>query len=259
MSYKKLLSIITINKNNGKFFEKTLSSILKQTLDICDLIVIDGGSTDKSVNVIRKYSSKIFYWSSSKDINISDAFNKGLSQVRSEWIMFINSDDFLLNKYVFSKIYKDLLIFKKFDMIVYKVNLKSRDLQKTIGCFGGSDTNIKKLKFYNVIPHQATIINKNFFAKNGMYSLDFPIAQDYEILLRKKNLKIKKINKIVSVMRDGGVTNSNRLKALHYFMKAQIKNNVNPLLMCYSIYIFGIIKILIKFFLKNKSIFSKTL
>ena len=100
--------------------------------------------------------------------------------------MFINSDDYLLNKYVFSKIYKDLLIFKKFDMIVYKVNLKSRDLQKTIGCFGGSDINIKKLKFHNVIPHQATIINKNFFAKNGKYSLDFPIAQDYEILLRIK-------------------------------------------------------------------------
>ena len=126
MNYKKLLSIITINKNNGIFFEKTISSILKQTIDICDLIVIDGRSTDKSVNVIRKYSSKIFYWSSTKDINISDAFNKGLAQVKSEWIMFINSDDYLLNKYVFSKIYKDLLIFKKFLIGYRNICLQSK-------------------------------------------------------------------------------------------------------------------------------------
>ena len=73
MINKKLLSIITINKNNACYLEKTIKSIINQSLKIFDLIIIDGKSSDKSVNIIRKYSNKISYWSSSHDINIADA------------------------------------------------------------------------------------------------------------------------------------------------------------------------------------------
>ena len=87
---------------------------------------------------------------------------------------------------------------------------------------------------------------KNYFLKYGNYSLDYPIAQDYEIILRKKKIKIKKIDKIISVMRDGGITNANQLKALKYFMKAQIKNRTNKIYICILIYLYGVLKIVIK-------------
>jgi len=246
MIKKKLLSIITINKNNARYLEKTIKSIINQSLKIFDLIIIDGKSSDKSVNIIRKYSNKISYWSSSHDINIADAFNKGIAKSKSDWILFINSDDYLHNNHVMNNIYNDLLIFKNYDMLIYKIELKSRDLKKTHGIFGGSMTKINKINFYNTFPHQATIINRNYFLKYGNYSLDYPIAQDYEIILRKKKIKIKKIDKIISVMRDGGITNTNQLKAIKYFMKAQIKNRTNKIYICIFIYLYGVLKIVIK-------------
>jgi glycosyltransferase involved in cell wall biosynthesis len=251
MIKNKLLSIVTINKNNARYLEKTIKSIINQSLKIFDLVIIDGKSSDKSVNIIRKYSNKISYWSSSRDVNIADAFNKGISQCKSSWILFINSDDYLVNNHVMTNIYANLLAFKNYDMLIYKIILKSRDLKKTKGIFGGFLTKIKKIKFYNTIPHQATIINKNYFMKYGNYSLDYPIAQDYEIILRSKKIKIKKIDKIISVMRDGGITNTNQLTSLKYFMKAQIKNKTNKIYLCIMIYIYGIFKVILKIILNK--------
>jgi len=176
MIKKKLLSIITINKNNDSFLEKTITSIVNQNLKISDLIIIDGKSSNKSVNIIRKYSKKIFYWSSSSDANIADAFNKGIIKSQSHWILFINSDDYLFNNNVLSNIHKDLLIFRNYDMLIYKMILKSRDLKKTLGIFGGSMTKINRINLYNTFPHQATIINKNYFLKYENYSLNYLIA-----------------------------------------------------------------------------------
>ena len=79
-------------------------------------------------------------------------------------------------------------------------------------------------------------------------------AQDYEIILRKKKIKIKKIDKIISVMRDGGITNTNQFKALKYFMKAQIKNKTNKIHLCVLIYLYGVSKIIIKNILNKLSI-----
>ncbi len=254
MINNKLLSIITINKNNAYYLEQAIKSIINQSLKIFDLIIIDGKSSDKSLNIIRKYSNKIFYWSSEQDINIADAFNKGISKCRSHWILFINSDDYLLNNNVLSTIHSNLLTFKNYDMLIYKIILKSRDLKKTKGIFGGLSTKIDKLKFYNSIPHQATIINSNYFSKHGNFSLDFPIAQDYEVILRSKKIKIKKIEKIISVMRDGGITNTNKFKSLKYFMKAQIKNNTNNIYLSFIVYIYGVCKVILKKILKKHKI-----
>ena len=92
---------------------------------------------------------------------------------------------------------------------------------------------------------------KNYLLKYGNYSLDYPIAQDYEIILRSKKIKIKKIDKIISVMRDGGITNTNQLTSLKYFMKAQIKNKTNKIYLCIMIYIYGIFKVILKIILNK--------
>ena len=243
---KKLISIITINKDNKKNIKKTIKKIINQNKKIFELIIIDGKSKDASVKIIKKYNKFIKYWETSEDKNISDAFNKGIDKCSTNWVLFINSDDYLANNNVLNNISSDLIKFKNFDMLAFKLKVKNRNLKQTIGIYGGSLINEKKLIMYNTFPHQALITNRKFFLKYGNFSTKFPIAQDYEILLRAKKIKLKKIDKIISIMRDGGITNQNKVKSLKYFKIAQIKNKTNNILIINIIYLYGLFKLFIK-------------
>ena len=107
------------------------------------------------------------------------------------------------------------------------------------------------MKLYNVIPHQSLIMKKSLFKKYGKYSLDFPIAQDYEFLLRGiKDFKIKKIDKIISIMTYGGITESNEIKSLIAFLKAKNKNKINYSIINYLIFIYGFLKVILKKIIK---------
>ena len=90
---KPLFSIITVVYNGEKFLEKTITSVINQSCKDFEYIVIDGGSTDKSLEIIKKYEKKIDYWVSEKDKGIYDAFNKGMIVSKGKFIGFINSDD----------------------------------------------------------------------------------------------------------------------------------------------------------------------
>lgn len=89
------ISIITPSLNQGEFIEETILSILNQNYPNLEYIIIDGGSTDNSVEIIKKYEDRITYWISEKDEGQSDAINKGLSKVTGDWFNWINSDDLL--------------------------------------------------------------------------------------------------------------------------------------------------------------------
>lgn len=92
-----VISIVIANYNYGRFLESAIKSVLDQDgFDSCELIVVDGGSTDNSVDVIRRYSDKISWWCSEKDRGQSDAFNKGFSHAHGELGCWLNADDVLL-------------------------------------------------------------------------------------------------------------------------------------------------------------------
>ena len=90
---KPLFSIITVVYNNDKYIEETIQSVINQTFNNYEYIIIDGGSEDKTVDIIKKYENNIDYWISQKDKGIYDAFNKGMSLCKGEYIGIINSDD----------------------------------------------------------------------------------------------------------------------------------------------------------------------
>src|SRR6478736_3483755 len=88
-----LITIITIVYNGEKHLEQTIRNVLDQNYDHLQYIIIDGGSTDQSVEIIKKYEKKLHYWISEKDKGISDAFNKGIAKATGEIIGIINADD----------------------------------------------------------------------------------------------------------------------------------------------------------------------
>lgn len=98
---KPLLSIVIANYNYGRFLEEAIRSVIEQDgFDQCELIIVDGGSTDNSVEVIKKYEHKIAWWVSEPDKGQSDAFNKGFAQARGRFLTWLNADDVMLPRAV---------------------------------------------------------------------------------------------------------------------------------------------------------------
>ena len=90
---KNKISVITINYNNKSGLEKTIQSVISQTYFELEYIIIDGGSSDGSIDVIKKYENKIDYWISEQDKGIYNAMNKGIAQAHGEYCNFMNSGD----------------------------------------------------------------------------------------------------------------------------------------------------------------------
>lgn len=101
----KIISIITINYNNKVGLKKTIESVIQQDFNSFEFIVIDGGSTDGSYDVIQEYRNYIDYWVSEPDKGIYNAMNKGITIARGEYCNFMNSGDFFYDKNVLSSIF----------------------------------------------------------------------------------------------------------------------------------------------------------
>lgn len=105
LTARPLISIITVVYNDVKHLEETMLSVLNQTYQPVEYIVIDGGSTDGAAAIIKKYASRLAYWVSEKDNGIADAMNKGITKATGEWIDFINSGDYFVSTTIFEEIF----------------------------------------------------------------------------------------------------------------------------------------------------------
>lgn len=208
------LSIITINYNNANGLAKTINSVINQTWADFEFIIIDGGSSDTSVDLTKQNASKITYWCSEKDHGIYDAQNKGIDMATGEYCLFLNSGDHLFNNTVLQKIFTNNLTADIIacDMVFDYGNKKTEKQQPdSISFFYMMETSIW---------HPATFIKRSLFQKFGKYKLNYPIAADYDFFLKAlivNNATYTHKNIVLSVFDTSGVSsdteNLNKRKA----------------------------------------------
>ena len=114
-----LISIITVTYNAAETIEETILSVINQSFDNFEFLIIDGGSTDDTINVIKKFQHKIDYWKSEPDSGIYDAMNKGVKSAKGEFIYFLGGDDLLFNSNVLGDLCSVLLDGKKYIMAMF--------------------------------------------------------------------------------------------------------------------------------------------
>ncbi|GGF20533.1 glycosyltransferase family 2 protein [Hymenobacter cavernae] len=178
------ISLITVNYNNKSGLEKTVSSVLGQTtLGSFEYIVIDGGSTDGGVELLRRNTDKISYWVSEKDAGIYNAMNKGIRQATGDYLLFLNSGDHLLAADTIEHILGHIQAAPEVDIFYGDAFIGS-----STDVMGGllKHPPILDLKYFKTetLNHQASLIKAALFQQYGLYPEHYRLAADYWLFLR---------------------------------------------------------------------------
>jgi glycosyltransferase involved in cell wall biosynthesis len=203
-----LVSIITVSFNSEKHIEKTIRSVLNQSYNNIEYIIIDGGSSDNTNSIIETYKSKFgerLKFLSEQDNGIYDAMNKGINLAEGEFIGIINSDDYYFDNNVVSNMVNHFLKSES-DIIhgnIMVIDETDNHLYPEIGSY-----NLKgKMK----IKHPSCFVRRRCYQELGLFNIDFKIIADYELLLRfsKKNIKFDYVDEIIACYRIGGASSNN--------------------------------------------------
>lgn len=175
-----LISIITINFNNAEGLEKTIQSIVEQSFCNFEYIVIDGGSTDESVNVIKKHTDKISYWISEPDKGIYNAINKGIAKSQGEYLVFMNSGDIYLNHDILKNV-TPIIQKEKADIFYGQIIVNETGNDRTVIYPHKLDLTYQRSM---VINHQACFFKAETLKLLGNYNENYKLAADYAYYLQ---------------------------------------------------------------------------
>jgi glycosyltransferase involved in cell wall biosynthesis len=222
--------LITACYNAEAHIGRCIESVIAQQYPNLEYIIIDGGSTDATLSIVKKYSRHITRLVSEPDRGVYDAMNKGIQLATGEVVGTLNADDFFASEDIITTI-RNVFLQKSID-IAYG-DLDYVDLNETIIRRWRTKPYIKGI--YNwgwMPPHPTFYCKRSLFEKLGLYKLDYGTAADYELMLRfmhSTNLNTFYINKVLVKMQLGGLSNqslSNRFSAWGNDLKAMRKNGI---------------------------------
>jgi glycosyltransferase involved in cell wall biosynthesis len=202
-----VISIITISLNAEKYIEQTIQSVLSQTYKYIEYIVVDGGSTDHTVEIVNKYKHQINHFISENDDGIADAMNKGVALATGDYVVFLNADYYFKNEHSLKRALKYLE--KTTDIIACSIQF-------------GEQPRISKPRGFNFwtnfkgLPHQGTICRTSLIKKFDGFDKRFHICMDYDFFLRvyRNGARLMKVPVILTVMRDTGISSRPDWKSL---------------------------------------------
>ena len=223
-----LISVVTICYNAKNDLEKTILSVLSQTYQDIEYIIIDGGSTDSTVDIIHKYSERLFYSISEPDKGIYDAMNKGMDRATGSWIIFMNAGDTFCDNEVIKNIfgYNDLSDYSVIYGDCYVSKLNQLQYLKA--------SNMKKVHVQMPFCHQSSFIRKTRLR----FSIDLKIAADYQMIYEYYRMNgissFLYISKPISVFDATGIstTNNNLLQKEYGIVYKRARNAYYYIYLC---------------------------
>lgn len=219
------ISIITVVFNGAKTLRATIDSIVPQLSDDVEYIVIDGGSSDGTQDIITRYANHLAYWSSEPDGGIYDAWNKGLARASGRYISFIGADDVLLLDAI--RVYLNST--RQWPEIEYWSSKVV--LGHMAGRVIGQKWRWRRFRRYMTVAHVGSLHRRDLFDRFGTYDTSYRIAGDYEFLLRAgASLKTGFVDQVTVLMGKEGVSNKFVLQALAETARAKRSTNATSFL-----------------------------
>lgn len=246
-----MISIITATFNSAKTLKDTIQSVLRQTNKDFEYLIIDGGSTDETIDIVKSYESEFsgrLKWVSEKDQGIYDAMNKGIKMASGDVVGILNSDDYFTRDDILQTV-ADAFKCQEIDAIYGDIHfIRDGNPQKCIRYYSSRMFRPFWLRFGFMPAHPSFYCKREVFEKAGLYSLDYKIGADYEMMVRlfkKYRIMSQYINKDFVTMRTGGASNNNvrsRITLINEDVKACKENGV------YTNSLFVMLKFMYKIF-----------
>jgi glycosyltransferase involved in cell wall biosynthesis len=225
------ISLITVAYNAQNTIERCITSVLEQKFKNIQYIIIDGGSTDNTIQIINKYKGKIDFFQSGPDDGIYDAMNKGITRANGNIVGTLNADDLFANDEVLN------------DVAIAFANVQTSILYGDLDYIDQDDKVIRKWRsgrykngMFNLgwmPPHPTFYCRRELFEELGNYKLDYGSAADYELMLRFIHFNkthVHYLRKVMVKMGIGGISNKslgNRVQALRFDLKAMRNNDIS--------------------------------
>lgn len=238
-----MISIITATYNSAETINDTIKSVLCQTNKDFEYIIVDGGSTDETIDIVKSYESEFsgrLKWVSEKDKGIYDAMNKGIKMASGDIIGILDSDDYYTSDDILQTI-ADAFKCQNVDAIYGDIHfIKDGVPDKCVRYYSSRLFSPFWLRFGFMPAHPSFYCKREVFDKSGLYRLDYKIGSDYEMmvrLFRKHKISSRYVPKDFVTMRTGGASNSNlqsRLTLIKEDVKACRDNGIytNELFIC---------------------------
>lgn len=238
-----MISIITATYNSAETINDTIKSVLCQTNKDFEYIIVDGGSTDETIDIVKSYESEFsgrLKWVSEKDKGIYDAMNKGIKMASGDIIGILNSDDYYTSDDILQTI-ADAFKCQNVDAIYGDIHfIKDGVPDKCVRYYSSRLFSPFWLRFGFMPAHPSFYCKRDVFDKSGLYRLDYKIGSDYEMmvrLFRKHKISSRYVPKDFVTMRTGGASNSNlnsRLTLIKEDVRACRDNGIytNELFVC---------------------------
>ena len=229
------ISIVTITFNSVKTVESTIRSVIEQDHSDIEYVIVDGGSTDGTLDIIKKYESKIDQFISEKDDGLYFALNKGIDMCTGDVIGILHSDDTYSNNKVLSKVANSFEMDKDLEGLYADLVFVDRDQPtRIVRTWKAGEYNDGKFLKGWMPPHPTFFVKGEIYKKFGGFNTDFELSADYELMLRlihKNKIKVKYLPETIVEMKMGGVSNTSvygKVKANIEDQKAWKVNGLKP-------------------------------
>tara|TARA_B100000780_G_C21104349_1_gene445840 strand:+ start:414 stop:1208 length:795 start_codon:yes stop_codon:yes gene_type:complete len=236
------VSVITVVYNKPDELESTIQSVISQDFTDKEFIIIDGGSDNATVDVIKKYKDHIDFCISEDDFGIYDAMNKGIKYSKGKWLNFMNAGDLFYEKNTMEKVFNNN--HEDIDIIIGNTEISYEGFSRQF-----KPNNIKDWWKGHQFIHQSTFIDRKYQLKN-LYNINSKIGGDFEFFYKAiySNKRLLIIDQIIAIFKSGGVSDIKRIDGLFSNLKFLLRTNFSLYILFF--YFYRIFLEVIKSFLK---------